>query len=51
MDLIKSKLQSAKEKFGVTVKVNKELDKLKGKELFPEKTKKINKLVSKLDLK
>ncbi len=51
MDLIKSKLQPAKETFEVTVKVNKELDKLKGKDLFPKKTEKINKLVSKLDLK
>lgn len=41
----------AKEKFGVNVKINKSLDKLQGKNLFPEKTEEINKIVSKLNFK
>lgn len=43
--------EGAKEKFGIDVKVNKALEKLKGKDLFPKKTEKINELISKLDLK
>jgi hypothetical protein len=49
MKQVMKKPESAEEKFGITVKLNKELDKLKGKSLFPRKTEEINKLVSKLN--
>ncbi len=51
MKPIAKKPEGAKEKFGVNVKVNKELDKLKGTNFFPGKNEKINKLILKSDLK
>jgi hypothetical protein len=38
----------AKEKFGVNITVNKDLDRYAGKDLFPRKTEEIKKIVAKL---